>query len=73
MSAPFLIACSTCANNFVDGETDAAGWSILFLLAVIVPVLLGVVFCMVRIARREQEALDPELRDDFHPGQTGTH
>lgn len=68
-----ILACSTCANNFVDGETDAAGWSILFLLAVIVPVLFGVIFCMVRIARREQADLDPELRDDFHPGLPDTH
>ena len=60
-----LLACATCANNFVEGETNAAGWSILFLLAVIVPVLGGVGFCMARIARRETDGLEPELRDDF--------
>lgn len=62
-----LIACSTCASNFRD-EGNAAGWSILFMLAVIVAMLSGVVFCMVRLARRESELLDPELRDD--PGTT---
>jgi len=60
------LACITCAKNFQDSG-NAAGWSILFLLAVIVPVLFGVGFCMVRVARREREALDPELRDDYEP------
>ena len=59
-----LLACATCANNFRD-DGNAAGWSILFMLGVIVPMLGGVVFCMVRLVRREGNALDPELRDDF--------
>lgn len=58
-----LLACSTCANNFRQ-EGDAAGWSIMFMLAMIVPMLGGVVFCMVRLARREAANLDPELRDE---------
>ena len=63
-----LIGCATCANNFIEGGgPNAAGWSILFLLAVIVPVLCGVGFCMARLALRERDALDPELRDDFDP------
>lgn len=61
-----LLACATCSANFQD-DSNAASWSILFLLAVIVPVLGGVVWCMIRIARREQNNLDPELRDDFEP------
>lgn len=44
---------------------DAAGWSIFFLLIVILIVLGGVITAMVRLARREQESLDPELRDDY--------
>lgn len=59
-----LIACATCANNF-RGDGNAAGWSILFMLGVIVPMLGGVVFCMVRLARRGDSSLDPELHDDF--------
>ena len=61
-----LIACTTCANNFVDADgPNAAGWSIMFLLVVILGMLGMVGFFMVRIARREQDSLDPELRDDI--------
>ena len=59
-----LLACATCANNY-RGDGNAAGWSILFMLGVIVPMLGGVVFCMVRLVRREANTLDPELSDDF--------
>lgn len=59
-----LLACATCANNFRD-DGNAAGWSILFMLGVIVPMLAGVVFCMVRLARRGDGELEPELRDDY--------
>lgn len=61
-----LIACTTCANNFADtGGANPATWSIMFLLVVILGMLGSIGFFMVRIARREQEALDPELRDDY--------
>jgi hypothetical protein len=60
-----LLACATCASNFQDETTNAAGWSIFFLLGMILPVLAGVVFCMIRLARRSEQALDPELRDDL--------
>jgi heme/copper-type cytochrome/quinol oxidase subunit 2 len=50
----------------IEGGGDAAGWSIFFLLAVILAVLGGIVFCMFRIARREKENFDPELSDDYH-------
>ncbi len=60
-----LIACTTCAKNFVDADgPNAASWSIMFLLVVILGMLGSIGFFMVRIARREQEGLDPELRDD---------
>ncbi|NNC89515.1 MAG: hypothetical protein HKN82_13750 [Akkermansiaceae bacterium] len=61
----FTLACSTCANNFAEGGGNAAGLAILFLLGVIVPVMVAIGFFMVRIARREQAALDPEFRDDI--------
>ena len=60
-----ILACATCAANFQDDGTNAAGWSILFLLGMILPVLGGVVFFMIRIVRREENSLDPELRDDY--------
>ena len=58
------LACSTCANSFAEGGGNAAGFAILFMLCVIVPVMAAIAFFMVRIARREHAALDPEFRDD---------
>lgn len=54
------LACSTCVKSFQEGGGDAAGWSIVFLLATIVPVLGATGICMVRIVRRERESLDPK-------------
>lgn len=69
MNALNLIACSTCRVSMIEGGGDAAGWSIFFLLVVIVTMLCGVTFCMVRIARREREHLDPSLNDDYVPAK----
>jgi cbb3-type cytochrome oxidase subunit 3 len=51
----------------VEGGGDAAGWSIFFLLFVILAVLCGVTFFMLRIAKREKEHFDPTLSDDYKP------
>ena len=56
----FHLACSTCAKSFQEGGGHAAGWSIIFLLATIVSVLGAIGICMVRMGRREREALDPK-------------
>ena len=40
-----------------------------FLLIVILAVLAGVAFFMIRLARRELENLDPELQDDYVPSR----
>ena len=60
----YLLGCPTCANSFREGGGDAIGWSIMALLVIIVAVLFGVGFFMIRLARREQDFLDPELRDE---------
>ncbi len=60
-----IFACSTCRVSMIEGGGDAAGWSIFFLLAVILAVLAGIVCCMIRIARREKQNFDPELSDDY--------
>ena len=60
-----FLACSTCRVTMVAGGGDAAGWSIFFLLGVILSILGGIGFCMFRIARREREHFDPELSDDY--------
>lgn len=57
-----LLACATCARSFED-HTNAIGWSIFLLLGVIVTLLGGVVFFMVRLIRRGESELDPELCD----------
>jgi hypothetical protein len=62
-----LLACSTCRVSMIEGGGDAAGWSIFFLLIIILAVLGGVAFCMFRIARREREHFDPSLSDDYVP------
>lgn len=62
-----ILACSTCRVTMLEGGGDAAGWSIFALLMIILPVMFGIVFFMLRIARREREFLDPELCDDYVP------
>lgn len=59
-----ILACPTCATSF-EASGDSIGYSILFLLIVILAVLGGIAFCMVRIIRREDNNLDPELRDTY--------
>ncbi len=61
------LACSTCRVTMVEGGGDAAGWSIFFLLIVILAMLGGIGFFMIRIARREKEHFDPSLSDDYEP------
>jgi hypothetical protein len=67
MSPIIQLACSTCRVSMVEGGGDAAGWSIFFLLVVILAMLGGIAFCMFRIARREKEHFDPTLSDDYTP------
>ncbi|MEK7950585.1 hypothetical protein [Luteolibacter soli] len=67
-----LLACATCAVNFKDDGTNPAGWSILFMLGVILPMLGGVIFFMTRLIRRSDAELDPELRDDLPAASAST-
>ena len=53
----------------IDGGGDAAGWSIFFLLAVVLAILGGVGFFMVCLARREKANFDPTLSDDYVPSE----
>lgn len=57
-----ILACLTCAKNFAGTSGNAAGWSIMFMLVVVLLMMGTVAFCMVRIARRSK--LDPELEGD---------
>lgn len=60
-----ILACATCASNFMYGDTDAAGWAIAMMLMIIVPLITGVLYAMVRIARREKAEFDPRYSDDY--------
>ncbi len=60
-----FFACSTCRVSMIDGGGDAAGWSIFFLLLVILSILSGIGFFMVRIAQRQKQHFDPRLSDDY--------
>jgi predicted metal-binding membrane protein len=62
-SEAFIIACATCANTFEEAGGNAAGWAIMFMVAIIMPMAAGVIFLLARIARREAAALDPQFRD----------
>jgi len=64
MSIPALISCASCSVNF-QASGDSIGYSIFFLLLTILTVLGAVAFFMIRLMRRDQSNLDPELRDDF--------
>jgi hypothetical protein len=58
----------------IEGGGDAAGWSIFFLLFVILGMLGGIAFFMFRIARREKDNFDPTLSDDYiKPATSLTH
>ena len=70
MSPIIFLACSTCRVSMVEGGGDAAGWSIFFLLVVILAMLAGVAFFMIRIARREREHFDPSLADEPLPADS---
>ncbi len=64
------LACSTCRVTMIDGGGDAAGWSIFFLLGVILAMLGGVGVFMVCMARREKANFDPTLSDDYVPTES---
>lgn len=69
-SNPWFLACSTCRATMIDGGGDAAGWSIFFLLGVILAMLGGIGFFMVCMARREKANFDPTLSDDYVPTES---
>ncbi len=65
-----FLACGTCRETMAVGGGDAAGWSIFFLLGVVLAMLGGVGFFMVCLARREKANFDPTLSDDYVPGES---
>lgn len=65
-----FLACATCRDTMIVGGGDAAGWSIFFLLGVVLAMLGGVGCFMVFLARREKAHFDPTLSDDYVPSES---
>ena len=65
MSLSIHIACLTCAKAFEHAGADAAGLAILFMLAVILPIITTIGFLIFRIARREKAHFDPQYSDSI--------
>lgn len=59
------LACTICGYHSPENTSDAAGYSIFFLLIVILLVLGTVIFSLARMMRREAANLDPELSDHY--------
>ena len=64
MNLTSLLACSTCSATF-GASGDSIGYSIFFLLVLILAMLGGVAFFMIRLIRRDAANLEPELCDDY--------
>lgn len=62
-----ILGCTTCANSFKHAGDNAGGWAIAVMLMLIVPIASTVLFFMIRMARREGAALDPQFIDDYVP------
>jgi hypothetical protein len=59
-----IIACSVCMGVGEDHrDSVAAGYAMLVMLLIIVPMLCAIIFFIARMARREQANLDPSLCD----------
>lgn len=70
MNSLSMLACSTCRVSMIEGGGDAAGWSIFFLLVVILAMLSSIGVFMFRLAQREKAYFDPSLSDDYRPSDT---
>lgn len=60
-----LLACQACRGAFQHGGKDAAGWAIMFMLCIIVPMLIAVGFFIYRIAKRQRAHADCNYDDPF--------
>ncbi len=58
------LACSVCMGVGKDHlDSVAAGYAMLVMLLIIIPMLCTIIFFIVRMARRENANLDPALSD----------
>ena len=65
-----ILACPTCAKAFQETQGDAAGYAILFMVCIIMPIATAVIVCFVRIAMRQKRADTGEFADPFLESST---
>ena len=59
-----MIACSVCMGTGKEHlDSVAAGYAMLVMLVIIIPMLIAIIVFITRMARRETANLDPALRD----------
>lgn len=64
MTMLHTLACSVCMGAGPDHKDSvAAGYAMLVMLLIIIPMLCGIIFFITRMAKRERENLDPSLCD----------
>ncbi|MGJ8671340.1 hypothetical protein [Rubritalea sp.] len=63
MSSTLNIACITCAQAFEHAGDNAAGYAILFMLILLVPILGTLGFVIFRISRRSKIHFDTQYQD----------
>lgn len=57
-------ACSVCMGVGAEHKDSvAAGYAMLVMLLIIIPMLIGIIFFIARMAKRERENFDPSLSD----------
>ncbi len=60
-----ILACPTCARAFQETQGNAAGYAILFMVCIIMPIAAAVIICFIRIAIRQKKASTGEYDDPF--------
>jgi len=65
LTSHITLACQACRASFMHGGKDAAGWAIMFMLCIIIPMLIAVGFFIYRIAKRQKAHADSQYDDPF--------
>ena len=64
LELPNIIACSVCMGTGKDHlDSVAAGYAMLVMLLIIIPMLSAIIFFIARMAKREKDNLDPAFSD----------
>ncbi len=64
ISLPNILACSVCMGTGKEHlDSVAAGYAMLVMLVIIIPMLVSIIFFITRMAKRENANLDPALSD----------